>query len=356
MWGNFLVCLALGCLSVMPLLVHAMPLAATELSSEQPQDELLTKGIAETEDPDGQDMQKATYDSGFEEQEQEQDMQVAADSSGNGKEEQELYMQEAADSPNFGRQNQEQDMQMAADNSGYGRLDREREKSKLRMFPKIRRTAPAAHGGQSLLTKDLLNFWVKEKPHKVTQAAPKNEDDAELELRAGKGKGGGGGGAAATAAGRAGTEMTISLPNVVTDHMGNWVFNPWGVTFGRVWEDTRFAFQGKHWLPWIMQDYFIKGDYRQEKLHGTVCQGKSTIYNYPKIYSWFPRYIDGNKRNHRNILLNLRREIYTDGRTESCHVKELDDWYAYQQCTILRNMRMDYLVPNYPLHRWYKPS
>ncbi|XP_034663238.1 uncharacterized protein LOC117898148 [Drosophila subobscura] len=327
MWVHFLVCLALGGLSVMPLLVHAMPLAATELS-------LPTKGTAATEDPDGEDMQKATDSSGFEEQEQEQDMQVAADSSGNGKEEQEL------------------DMQMAADNSGYGRLEREREKSKLRMFPKIHRTALAAHGGQSLHTKDLLNFWVKEKPHKATQAAPKNEDDAELELRAGKGKGGG---AAATAAGKAGTEMTISLPNVVTDHMGNWVFNPWGVTFGRVWEDTRFAFQGKHWLPWIMQDYYIKGDYRQEKLHGTVCQGKSTIYNYPKIYNWFPHYIDGNKRNHRNILLNLRREIYTDGRTESCHVKELDDWYAYQQCTILRNMRMDYLVPNYPLHRWYKP-
>ncbi|SPP81020.1 uncharacterized protein LOC117583672 [Drosophila guanche] len=329
---NFLVCLALGCLSVMPLLVHAMPI-------EQPQDELQTKGIAETEDPDGQDMQKATdLNAGFEEQEQEQ--------------EQEQDMQVAADSAGIEREEQEQDMQMAADNSGYGRLEREREKSKLRMFPKVHRTALAAHGGQSLHTKDLLNFWVKEKPHEVTQAAPKN-DDGELDLRAGKGKGGGGG-AAATVAGRAGTEMTISLPNVVTDHMGNWVFNPWGLTFGRVWEDTRFAFQGKHWLPWIMKDLSIKGDYRQEKLHGTVCQGKSTIYNYPKIYSWFPRHIDTHKRHHRNILLNLRREIYTDGRTESCHVKDLDDWYAYQKCTILRNMRMDYLVPNYPLHRWYK--
>ncbi|XP_041449564.1 uncharacterized protein LOC121403752 isoform X2 [Drosophila obscura] len=321
---NYLVCMAIGCLSVMTFMVHALPVSSTELG-KHPRDEPPKKHMTMTEgkDQDGQNMQMA------------------------------------ADSSVQGRQEKEQNMQMAADSSGYGRLDKEPEKIKLRMFPKIlgttaptqvENTWPKRSGVHALRTKQELNFWAKDK---TTKSAPKSKDDQLVVGRAGDGAGDGGGKKTPAPNARAGTEMTVSVPRMVTDHMGNWVFNPWGVTFGIVWEDTRFAFDGHHWLPWIMLDYEIEGNYRQDKLHGTVCQGKSTIYNYPKIYNWFPRYIDTSKRNHRNVLLNLRREIYTDGRSESCHIAELDDWYDYQHCAILRNMRMDYLVPNYPLHRWY---
>ncbi|EDW24171.1 GL23531 [Drosophila persimilis] len=256
-----------------------------------------------------------------------------------------------------------QDMQMAADNSDLG----------LRMFPIVYRSepppreAPRSTGPPQLENKwtrrssvdPLLNFWAKAED-KVTKGTtkllPRKYDEVEAE--AGKESDGAGASAGSgTGAGavdqRAGTEMTISVPRYVTDHMGKWVFNPWGVTFGDVWEDTRFQFDGKHSVPWILVDNGDAGAYRMEKLHGSVCQGKSTIYNVPKIYKWFPRYIDTKKRNHRNILVNLRKEIYKNGRSENCHTADLDDWYAYMYCSLLRNMRMDYLVPNYPLHRWY---
>ncbi|XP_033241311.1 uncharacterized protein [Drosophila pseudoobscura] len=319
---NYLVYVAIGCLIMRPFMVDTMPMKANESvtklgeetvvsSARHPYSEqLLMKGVTEAE-----------------------------------------YLDR-------------QDMQMAADNSGLG----------LRMFPKVyrsetpprkahRSTAPPQlvkkwtkrSSVHPLRTKGLLNFWAKDKATKgTTKLLPRKYDDVEAEGgNESDGAGADSGADAGAIEQRAGTEMTISVPRYATDHMGNWVFNPWGVTFGDVWEDTRFQFEGRNWLPWVQIDLPERGEYRMEKLHGSVCQGKSTVYNRPRIYKWFPRYIDTKKRNHRNILVNLRSEIYTDGRSENCHTADLDDWYAYMHCALLRNMRMDYLVPNYPLHRWY---
>ncbi|XP_017140836.2 uncharacterized protein LOC108154898 [Drosophila miranda] len=369
---NYLVYVAIGCLIMMPFMVDTMPMIANEgvtklgeetgvSSARHPySQQLLMKGITEAEYLDRQDMQMAADYSAYGRQKKAQDMQSDA------------RKEKKQDLQSYGGLEQEQDMQMAADNSGLG----------LRMFPKVYRNEPPpreAHRSTAppqlknkwnrrisvhpLRTKGLLNFWAKAKD-KVTKGTtkllPRKYDEVEAEdgnesdgAGAGDDSGADSGAGAGTVEQRAGTEMTISMPRYVTDHMGNWVFNPWGVTFGDVWEDTRFQFEGRNWLPWVQIDLPERGEYRMEKLHGSVCQGKSTVYNRPRIYKWFPRYIDTKKRNHRNILVNLRTEIYTDGRSENCHTSDLDDWYAYMHCSLLRNMRMDYLVPNYPLHRWY---
>ncbi|XP_033245244.1 uncharacterized protein LOC108153922 isoform X2 [Drosophila miranda] len=348
--------------SMMPFMVDTMPMIANEgvtklgektgvSSARHPHSEqLLMKGITEAEYLDRQDMQMAADYSAYGRQKKAQDMQSDA------------RKEKKQDLQSYGGLEQEQDMQMAADNSDLG----------LRMFPIVYRSepppreAPLSTAPPQLENKwtrrssvdPILNFWAKAED-KVTKGTtklhlPRKYDEVEAE--AGKesdGAGASAGSGTGTVEQRAGTEMTISMPRYVTDHMGKWVFNPWGVTFGDAWEDTRFQFEGKHSVPWVLVDYGEPGAYRMEKLHGSVCQGKSTIYNVPKIYKWFPRYIDTKKRNHRNILVNLRKEIYKDGRSENCHTSDLDDWYAYMHCSLLRNMRMDYFVPNYPLHRWY---
>lgn len=35
-------------------------------------------------------------------------------------------------------------------------------------------------------------------------------------------------------------DYKVSIPNFKKDHKGNWVYQIWGVTFGNVWQDTRF--------------------------------------------------------------------------------------------------------------------
>ncbi|XP_041451906.1 uncharacterized protein LOC121405320 isoform X3 [Drosophila obscura] len=41
-------------------------------------------------------------------------------------------------------------------------------------------------------------------------------------------------------------EKTISIPRLQSDHIGSWVINPWGITFGVLWQDTRMNYQVKN--------------------------------------------------------------------------------------------------------------
>ncbi|XP_030080814.1 uncharacterized protein LOC115483353 isoform X2 [Drosophila hydei] len=47
------------------------------------------------------------------------------------------------------------------------------------------------------------------------------------------------------------TEWTISIPRFKLDAMGKWMYNPWGVTYGQVWEDTRFNVNAVVTIPRI---------------------------------------------------------------------------------------------------------
>ncbi|BFG04690.1 uncharacterized protein DMAD_03591 [Drosophila madeirensis] len=220
--------------------------------------------------------------------------------------------------------------------------------SKLRTVGKAEAAAaPATAKGNVAgrpLTNAGLNFWAKPKAKPTAAAAA-----PKISARAGGGQ----------VRGKS-LERTISVPRMQSDHMGNWVFNPWGVTFGVLWQDTRMHYQVKNSMTEILEDtphgghYNLNYNFKQTK----VCRGKSTIYNRPRVYQWLQRRIVQEKTpnfdvfsKYRPIWLDLRRELYTMGRSESCHISAMDDWLLYNNCAILRNMRMEYIIPKYPLHQ-----
>nr|XP_017007717.2 uncharacterized protein LOC108064631 isoform X2 [Drosophila takahashii] len=153
------------------------------------------------------------------------------------------------------------------------------------------------------------------------------------------------------------TELTVQVPNMQTDRHGNWVYNPWGVTYGRPFMDPRFT---KGWDA----EKHGRVRYRVEEESGlahaylphrapmsTVCLGRSTIYNYPKVFFWLNRMIHNVSFDHRTIWMDLRRELYVYGRSEECHTVNYTDWREFQECSLRRNQRMEYMIPQYPLHQ-----
>ncbi|XP_043864725.1 uncharacterized protein LOC26528173 isoform X2 [Drosophila mojavensis] len=90
-----------------------------------------------------------------------------------------------------------------------------------------------------------------------------------------------------------------------------------------------------------------------------VCASKSTVYNVPKVMDWLGRnmYVNvtyetkGALMNDRPIWYDLRFYLYTVGRSEECHSTELATWKPYLECALLRNQRMEYMIPKYPLHQ-----
>jgi len=149
-------------------------------------------------------------------------------------------------------------------------------------------------------------------------------------------------------------ELTLQVPNMQTDRHGNWVYNQWGVTYGNQFMDTRFT-KGKG-------DRHQAVRYRvdQEPLHkydpnpgqlSTVCLGRSTIYNYPKVFWWLNRMIHNVSFEHRTIWMELRRELYVYGRSEECHTTNFTDFREFQECTLRRHQRMEYMIPQYPLQQ-----
>ncbi|XP_016948989.2 uncharacterized protein LOC108023853 isoform X2 [Drosophila biarmipes] len=149
-------------------------------------------------------------------------------------------------------------------------------------------------------------------------------------------------------------EMTLQVPNMQTDRLGNWVYNQWGATYGHQFMDTRFA-KGKD-----EKHQAVRYRVDQEPLHkydpnpdvlSTVCLGRSTIYNYPKVFWWLNRMIHNVSFDHRTIWMELRRELYVYGRSEECHTTNFTDFRDFQECTLRRNQRMEYMIPQYPLQQ-----
>nr|XP_017106295.1 uncharacterized protein LOC108131756 isoform X4 [Drosophila bipectinata] len=140
-------------------------------------------------------------------------------------------------------------------------------------------------------------------------------------------------------------ELTISLPRFKTDAQGKWVYNPWGVTYPSGWKLTK---QDQFYWVW---DFKSQANYKTMEPHPTVCFGKSTVYNVPPIMKWLL------KRNRRAtigpkpILVDLRMEVFLQGKSETCHTNQYVEIRPYLECALLRNMRMEYLMPHYPLHQ-----
>ncbi|EDW81526.2 uncharacterized protein Dwil_GK10974 [Drosophila willistoni] len=198
-----------------------------------------------------------------------------------------------------------------------------------------------------------FQLWARPDDGKKTEEES-SESKPEKESRDGEGekpKGGKDGDTGVTKVGK-GMELTISVQSFKVDAMGNKVYNPWGATFGDIWQDTRFNFKGRPTIPRIHLDYGAPSDYYPKNENpSTVCHGRSTVYNKPRVEKWLTRRIANFRYDHRPIWRNLRKAIYDLGKSEECHVKELSDWTSYQLCALRRNQRMEYAVPKYPLHQ-----
>ncbi|KAH8278909.1 hypothetical protein KR018_010969, partial [Drosophila ironensis] len=149
------------------------------------------------------------------------------------------------------------------------------------------------------------------------------------------------------------------MPTWITDKKGNWVANPWQYTQPDAWFDTRFRVPPDKFQTNIRFDSKSPNNYKPPKTWGTivsVCKGRSTVYNRPAVYEWLrnPTLKEGGKMiliPKRALYMDLRLEIFKDGKAESCHTKDMDTYLDYIHCAILRNMRVEYIVPRYPLHQ-----
>ncbi|XP_064546408.1 uncharacterized protein LOC135434004 [Drosophila montana] len=182
---------------------------------------------------------------------------------------------------------------------------------------------------------------------------------------AGRAGGGGGGGRAAdkleVVRARAGGsyqtnklwgEVTVSMPRFRQNEKGDWVYHYWGATYGKVWQDTRFGIHRARTIQRLRIDSLAMREYYPDGTLAEVCLGRTTIYNRPQVTNYLIRrhYWFGIK--HRPIWEALRRQIHTQGNAEECHVKDkYPKFREFQECQIRRHMRLEYLIPKYPLHQ-----
>ncbi|ALC38136.1 maker399, partial [Drosophila busckii] len=144
-------------------------------------------------------------------------------------------------------------------------------------------------------------------------------------------------------------EITISRPRFVKDEHGNWVANQ-GLTHGELWQDTYFNKDSKQ-IGRLIVDQMPKKDYVPNGPLTTVCLGKSSIYNIPRVRPWLKRNVYMIYDLYRPIWIELRRELYKNGQSESCHLPKFTKFQDFFDCTIRRHMRMEYMIPKYPLHQ-----
>ncbi|XP_016988073.1 uncharacterized protein LOC108050751 [Drosophila rhopaloa] len=213
--------------------------------------------------------------------------------------------------------------------------------------------------GRMRITKGGIKLFAapKDKPKERSggkKLKPKFRDGEgeEGEAEAGaEGEGGAAEGGTTGGDGEQEKELTISIPKFSTNQYGENVYNPWGMTFGNQFLDTRFGpgnpqMQRLSINPNPPQNYYPS----MENLT-SVCANQSTIYNELKIEKWLMRHVYSRKKMDRPFFLAMRREIYEKGDSEQCHTAAFSDWQQYQECAVRRNQRMEYYVPKYPRHQ-----
>ncbi|XP_017860090.1 PREDICTED: fibroin heavy chain-like [Drosophila arizonae] len=182
----------------------------------------------------------------------------------------------------------------------------------------------------------------------------------------GDGAGAGAGAEASTAAGGAATGGAAAgggnavppgakisrngLPRFIKDSKGNWVYNQWGVTYGIIGQDTRFV--AGQTIQANKIDSNAQKNYYPDGPLSTVCASASTVYNVPIVRNWLVRKVYSYPIKSRPIWNELRMHIYKSGNSEECHdVAKFKTWREYQECAIRRNMRLDSIIPMYPIHQ-----
>ncbi|XP_020817503.1 uncharacterized protein LOC110191098 isoform X1 [Drosophila serrata] len=150
------------------------------------------------------------------------------------------------------------------------------------------------------------------------------------------------------------TEMTISVPELRTDVSGNIVFDKWFATNG----DSQVNSRVKEYYRGSPSTVKFRAPERPRMYSpghryglSTVCRKRSTVYNVPNIFLYLKPRIYNRVFSFRAVWMDLREEIWKEGNSQECHQANMTDWWKYINCAIRRNMRMDYLVPMYPLHQ-----
>ncbi|XP_022212653.2 uncharacterized protein LOC111067700 [Drosophila obscura] len=124
------------------------------------------------------------------------------------------------------------------------------------------------------------------------------------------------------------------------------------ITYANNWKDTRV----EEWRSALaraaimsdpLEDYYPSN----KKNLSSVCNQKSSIMNFPKVFKWLHKMILNITYHQRPIYIELRRELYEFGQSELCHKLTMKKWQDYQYCALIRNQRMDYMIPHYPLHQ-----
>ncbi|XP_032584921.1 uncharacterized protein LOC26528351 isoform X2 [Drosophila mojavensis] len=92
----------------------------------------------------------------------------------------------------------------------------------------------------------------------------------------------------------------------------------------------------------------------------SVCIGHSTIYNKPVVMDWLKTKIySGCNSNSAqwtgpeayNMWFAFRYNLFKNGRSEECHKVAFNTYRSYLECALMRNQRMEFLIPKYPLHQ-----
>ncbi|XP_017001647.2 uncharacterized protein [Drosophila takahashii] len=188
-------------------------------------------------------------------------------------------------------------------------------------------------------------------------AAPqdKQEEGAPGEGAEEEGSGDGGGepgeGSADAAKNETAKELTVGIQQFYTNQYGEKVYNPWGITFGHQFLDTRFGPGNQQIARISVNPNPIQNYYPSMENLTTVCLNRSTVYNDIKIDKWLMRYVYSRKKKVRPFFFSLRQELYEKADSEQCHKESYSDWLQYQECAIRRNQRMEYFVPKYPRHQ-----
>ncbi|KAH8367359.1 hypothetical protein KR200_012024 [Drosophila serrata] len=148
--------------------------------------------------------------------------------------------------------------------------------------------------------------------------------------------------------------MTISVPELRTDVSGNIVFDKWFATNG----DSQVNSRVKEYYRGSPSTVKFRAPERPRMYSpghryglSTVCRKRSTVYNVPNIFLYLKPRIYNRVFSFRAVWMDLREEIWKEGNSQECHQANMTDWWKYINCAIRRNMRMEYLVPKYPLHQ-----
>ncbi|XP_020804686.1 uncharacterized protein LOC110181306 [Drosophila serrata] len=149
------------------------------------------------------------------------------------------------------------------------------------------------------------------------------------------------------------TEKTISIPIFKTDYLGHWVYNPWGVTYGHLYRDTRFiGLQYSGPFPELDRHTAIFNPKRL--ITKKVCRIQSTIYNTPRMMRYLMKPFYHFVHAKQPILTDLRWRIYLRSDSEECHSPTQINWRVFTECMMIRNMRMESNVPYYPLRQTHE--